>query len=169
MLYYQSLPVHSNNKIMLLQDVDIGLERTKMDIEARSQSKKDQMSGKVSFQNNIFDHSSNKCHIHLLSFGESHLPVKFLFIGLYVRNIQRYHFQEAWCRSSEGLHHYLSLEYMNCSSTFFTHLPWGRAWHRQLGEEYFLQLSCPVLSLLQLSWGCCYVELIVFWLAAVQA
>lgn len=51
MLYYQSLPVHSNNKIMLLQDIDVGLERTKMDIEARSQSKKDQMSGKVSFQN----------------------------------------------------------------------------------------------------------------------
>ena len=38
---------------MLLQDVNISLERTKMDIEARSQSKKDQMSGKVSFQNNI--------------------------------------------------------------------------------------------------------------------
>lgn len=37
---------------MLLQDIEVGLERTKMDIEARSQSKKDQMSGKVSFQNN---------------------------------------------------------------------------------------------------------------------
>ena len=52
MFYYQSLPVYSNNKIMLLQDIEVGLERTKMDIEARSQSKKDQMSGKVSFQNN---------------------------------------------------------------------------------------------------------------------
>ena len=37
---------------MLLQDIEVCLERTKMDIEARSQSKKDQMSGKVSFQNN---------------------------------------------------------------------------------------------------------------------
>ena len=50
----------------------------------------------------------------------------------------------------------------HCSVTFFTYLPWRRAWHRQLGEKYFLQVPCPVLSFLQLSWGCSYVELIVF-------
>ena len=30
-----------------LQDIDVGFERTKMDIEARSMAKKDQMTGKV--------------------------------------------------------------------------------------------------------------------------
>ena len=94
MFYYQSLPVYSNNKIMLLQDIEVGLERTKMDIEARSQSKKDQMSGKVSFQKIIFDDSSIKRRL-CLSFGESYLPVEFPFIGLYVRKIQRYSFPEA--------------------------------------------------------------------------
>ena len=29
------------------QDIDVGFERTKMDIEARSMAKKDQMTGKV--------------------------------------------------------------------------------------------------------------------------
>ena len=105
---------------MLLQDIEVGLERTKMDIEARSQSKKDQMSGKVSFQKIIFDDSSIKRRL-CLSFGESYLPVEFLFIGLYVRKIQRYSFPEAWCRSSEGvnLHHHLWLEYMTLPSGEF--------------------------------------------------